>query len=110
MQVLNAGQEYRAGWYAGGITKAVAVLGFTIMLGACSGTGAGQGLAANSELDCRKYQVTGTNLPKQVCRTKEAWDRIERVERQVVDEYGRQSRENATTLQPGSSRGQPTVL
>jgi hypothetical protein len=90
------------------------------LLGACSGTGAGQAdgsqLAsgetgeAKRELECRKFLATGSNVPKQVCRSTEAWARIDKVEREVADEYGRQTRENSATVAPGFSRGQPTVL
>lgn len=120
MQAFNAGvvrdvspdSAKRAGH---GLPR-MAVLSASIMalalLGGCAGPyAAGNQLADGAEgMECRKFMATGTNVPRQVCRSSEAWARMDRADQRGADEYGRQTRENSATVQPGFSRGQPLDL
>jgi hypothetical protein len=54
-------------------------------------------LAANDEnkLECRNERVTGSNLPRKVCRTVATWAALQRAERRMSDEYTRQASQAA---------------
>ena len=48
---------------------------------------------------CLLLKLTGTNIPKKQCKTKEAWEALAKEDREVSDEYFRQ------TSQASSARG-----
>jgi hypothetical protein len=56
---------------------------------------------------CRSMQVTGTNFRERVCRTADEWNAIQRSERRAVQEFSRQSSENAAVNGNNSPRGNP---
>ena len=71
---------------------------------------AGPAVAAadpGQEMECRSIKVTGTNFPRRICETRSYWNAMGRAERRISDEFGRQSSENSSIVQPGSSRDLP---
>lgn len=68
-------------------------------------------LASGGEgMVCQSVEITGTRFPKRVCRTQAEWDLENNQDRQAADEYGRQTRENSSLIEPGFTRGQPVSL
>lgn len=68
-------------------------------------------LASGGEgMVCQSVEITGTRFPKRVCRTQAEWDLENSQDRQASDEYGRQTRENSSLIEPGFTRGQPVSL
>lgn len=82
------------------------------LLAACAASPAGEGnqmAGADDARECRNYTVTGSNLPRRVCRDKAEWEEIDAAQRRTADEYGRQTRENSALVEPGFTRGQPSL-
>lgn len=71
----------------------------TILL-ACAGTPDAEQLAANENLVCQKIEVTGTRFAREVCRTPAQWEATSERQRGVAEEFGRQSREGSTLMDP----------
>ncbi|MES2603895.1 MAG: hypothetical protein V4603_03100, partial [Pseudomonadota bacterium] len=87
------------------VLKLLVVTGLAAVISACATDPAATELAANTvaaadtpkeEVICRKQKVTGSNFPKEVCRTARQWGVISGNQRAAADEYSRQSTQNGT--------------
>jgi hypothetical protein len=101
--------------------KLALALGITVLAVACAtepeataasadaATGTTTTLAANeasaeddTRVECRRVAVTGSNLPRRVCRTVATWGALARAERRMTDEYSRQTNEAGARVNEGN--------
>jgi hypothetical protein len=58
--------------------------------------------ADENKVECRNQPVTGSNLPRRVCRSVATWNALTRAERRMATEYSRQASEASGRVSEGN--------
>lgn len=83
---------------ANGLATLLMLLFVTHLTASCAGTPRDDLAAA--EGICLRIMITGTNIPREECRSKAAWDALAEADREIASEYFRQTGQRSGLMEP----------
>ena len=88
-----------------GLAALLMLLLVTHLTVSCAGTPRDDLAAAEGDAEqiCLRIMITGTNIPRQECRSKAAWDALAESDREIASEYFRQTGQRSGLMEPTES-------